>query len=105
MARRERNSPSSLVVDQQLEDTMSVRSLEVDRILLRTRVGTGRDGDEVGPDVGVEHGELELDVRQPDGRPDVLVGFEGLEVDLVRLKKAERRVEVSLRRSEGKLRR
>jgi hypothetical protein len=38
-------------------------------------------------------------------RPDVLVGFEGLEVDLVRLKKAERRVEVSLRRSEGKLRR
>lgn len=47
---------------------MTIRHLKVDRVLLLRGVLLPRlDGDQVGSDVRVEHGEIELEVREVDG--------------------------------------
>jgi len=77
--------PGPLVVNEELEDAVPVGRLEVRGVLGRARAGALRDRVEVGPNVGVEHRKVELEVRQPDRRPDARRRLEGLDLDLVRL--------------------
>jgi len=65
---KKRCSPSPLVIHQKLEHSMSIGDLEIDRVLLLGSVLVSRlDGDEVGSNVRVEHGKVELEIGQRDG--------------------------------------
>lgn len=73
MQRVRYNSPLALVIDDELEDTVSIRYTEGDRVL----ASLAWDRRQRSADVRVEHGKLELHVLDARVRlPGVLGGVE-----------------------------
>jgi hypothetical protein len=72
--------PNSLVVNQELEDAVSIGHLEVDSVFLTDlRAGNWR---QISPNVRVKHSKVELEIVKRDGEPrgrvaGRVVGFEG----------------------------
>lgn len=82
--RRMRYSPFALVFDDELEYAVPVRDAEGNRVLARL----SRDREKRGPNVGVEHGEVELQVLDAGVRlPHVQLGIVLGDVRSVRLRR------------------